>query len=93
MKKCLKMAANSSELLFYCHDCVPNILTILYYNQWCCRGWTPSPFEFQKVNIIFKMILQTKKTINFRGYSLIHISIVVNLESMRLIYPHQAISL
>ena len=26
MKKCVKMMANSSELLFYCHDCMSDIL-------------------------------------------------------------------
>ena len=85
MKKCLKIVANSSELLFYCHDCIPNILKKLYCNNWCCRGGTPSPFEIQKFNVIFNI---PQKMINFRGYSLIPINIMINLESMHLIYPH-----
>ena len=56
MKKCLKMVANNSELLFYFHDCMLNIL-----NNFCIitngavMGRRRPPLNYE-VNVIFNMI-------------------------------------
>ena len=67
------MAANSSEFLFYCHDCMPSILNnfCVTYNQWCCRGGRRPLLNFESQ--CYFQYDTTKKVINFRGYSLIHI--------------------
>ena len=49
--------------------------------------------NFKKSMLFSIWYHKQKKKINFRGYSLIHINIIINLEAMRLIYRHQAISL
>ena len=53
-------------------------------------GWRrPGPFEFQ-----WYFQYDTAKIDQyFRGYSLIHINKMIDLESMRLVYSHWAISL
>ena len=68
MRKCLKMVDNSSELLFYCHDCMPNILI----NFSIITGWVVvggrNPLLNFKIQCYFHYDT-TKKVINFRGYS------------------------
>ena len=82
------MVANSSELLYYCHDCMVHTK---YFIKNCTItsgvvvvGRRP-PLNFKK-SMLFS--IYHKKMINFRSYSLIHINIMINLESMHLIYPY-----
>ena len=53
----------------------------LFYNQWCCRGGRRPPLNFESQ--CYFQYDTTKTVINFRGYSLIHINIMSNLDSMR----------
>ena len=68
----MKMAANSSEFPFYCHDCIPNIL-----NNFCIitsgvvEGGRRPLLNFESQ--CYFQYDTTKKVINFKGYSLIHI--------------------
>ena len=78
MKKCLKMVPDFSEFLFYSHDYMLNIL-----NNFCIIAIG----VYIKVNVIFNMIPQKIDQIQ-RLFTIIHINEMINLKSMRLIYPH-----
>ena len=76
MKKCLKTVANSSKFLLF-----PKYSKQYLYNNQRCLSWGGVSW-----GVIINMIPQKK--INFTGYSLVHINIMINLESMRLIDHH-----
>ena len=74
----LEDGAKFYRILILFHDCMLNIL----------NNFVSYPLVLNYKSQCYFQYDTTKKLINFRGYSLIHINEMINLKSMRLIYLH-----